>query len=124
MFGKTFIFLLGALSSYAVSSYALTLSAIDSIIDEQLVLQEYTGDFQPNVKDPSLQIHTYEAPCKGFVIIEDTPTKTEYIGYGDLAGDYTYTVNKPFYDNKPSTTPEVILDIPLDVGSTTEFIAS
>jgi len=113
MFGKTIFFLLGALSTYSVSVYALSFSEEMAIVEEQATLKEFTGQFQTDLKNPDLQVHTYEAPCRGFVIIEETPTQTIHMGYGDLSAEYTYTIDKPVYETKASTTPTDTL--PIDI---------
>lgn len=114
MLGKTLFFLLGSLTSFGFSIYALSFSDEMAIVEKQATLKEFTGEFQPDLKDPNLQVHTYTAPCTGFVIIEDTSTQTIHTGYGDLANEYTYTINKPVYEKVASTTP--IDDKPVDVA--------
>jgi len=124
-------FLLGAVSVISLTSiaYGLTTTEELKIIENQTDALKWTGEYQTDVSNPNLQIHTYTKLCKGFYIIEQTPTQTIYTGYGDLNQEYTYAINKPDKTNEISTTTKQttdeteipIIDPLLIVSTTTEI---
>lgn len=114
---NVFYMFIGGVLAVSLTSITYALS-----VTEQMVIEEnqgdalkWTGQYQPDMSNPELQIHTYTKLCTGYIIVEETPTATIYHGYGDLAQDYSYTLQKPLLlDEKPTTTKEIPLEIPPD----------
>jgi len=99
----------------------LSISDINLIRSEQEYAMKYTGEYFPDVSDKSVQIHTYETLCKGFVIRHETETEIQYLGYGDLADEYTRTETKePILENlSVSSTTVINTQSTESLGSTT-----
>jgi len=98
-------------------SFALTSIEADIIQADQESAMKYTGTFQPVYND-LVQVFTYETICKGFYTVEDNGVTINYTGFGELADEYTYTIEKPIVNKVASTTDEKIIstdiiDIPL-----------
>jgi len=96
---------------------ALTTTELSLIETEQEYAEKYTGGYYPDMVSKELQIHTYETICKGFYIRHETPNEVEYIGYGDLKDQYTYTEQKPPQTDISSTSP--IIDTKLEESTST-----
>jgi len=98
--------------NYVDASFFTGLSSVE-IIEEQQDALKYTGNYVSDVTDPNTQVHTYEAPCKGFYIIEKTDTDIVSTGFGDLAEQYTYTEKITYVDTQisSSTKETEIIDI-------------
>lgn len=92
MFGKNLFYaIIGFTLAISTSSVlALTSVETNSIMDEQLYAQKYTGTYQPVYEGP-VKVFTYETICKGFYTIEDNGVEIKYTGFGDLADEYTFS---------------------------------
>jgi len=110
MFGKIFIFLLGVLVSYSYSVYALTTATLDDIAVEQEYALKYLGMYDPIIDyDKNIKINTYEGICKGYYVVEETDTAIRSYGFGDLAENYTYLIDKPYAEQGIATSTDPIL---------------
>jgi len=105
-------------SGYTIFGQTLSSTEVALIQESQDYSLKFTGDYFSDVKDPNLTINTYETVCKGYYIRHETDTEIEYIGYGDLANEYTYTEQKPVVSKTATTTDIISTDIPL--STTTE----
>jgi len=105
-----FAFLLGFLLSLTLVARGQSLSSTElALVQEaQEYSQKFTGDYFSDVKDPLNTINTYETICRGYFIRHETQTAIEYIGYGDLANEYTYTEQKPLPKDVASTTDPIL----------------
>jgi len=111
----------GSLSAVGSSVYALTTTERNDIIDKQSAALEFTGSYQP-VYDDLVKVFTYETLCKGFYAVEDNGTIIKYTGFGDLAENYTYETESPYYkqDIVATSTKDIIVNIPVDTPLLTE----
>jgi len=111
MFGKIFIFLLGVLVSYSYSVYALTTATLDDIAVDQEYALKYLGMYDPIIDyDKDIKINTYEGICKGYYVVEESDTAIRSYGFGDLADEYTYVIDKPYVEQGISTTTDPVLE--------------
>jgi len=112
---------IGIVSSISLNYvYALTVTEKQLILEEQSYAQKYTGDFYTDTTNPELQIHTYETLCKGFYILEDDGITRSFTGYGDLADDYTYSIEVSSIKTELATTSKN--EIPISISTTTDSI--
>lgn len=91
-------------------SVVLSAPELSYVVSEQEDSKKWTGEYFSDVSDPLFTINTYETVCRGYFIRQETDTEVQYIGYGDLANEYTYTERKEYTkDAIASSTP--IFDI-------------
>lgn len=102
-------------------SLALTQIEKDIIQSDQESAMKYTGMYQPVYND-LVQVFTYETICKGFYTVEDNGVSIKYTGFGELADQYTYTVDKVVKSEISTSTPikdeKIITDI-IDISTIT-----
>jgi len=85
VFLSTFFFSL----PYVLAETKATLTELEK--DQEKYFKE-TGEYFEQHTDTSFQVHTYESLCKGYYVEQKNGDKTEFIGYGDKAKDFTYTI--------------------------------
>ena len=107
-------FFIASALTVAIPSHALTTSEKNIIESDQESAMKYTGSYQP-VYNELVQVFTYETICKGFYTVEDNGVTITYTGFGELADQYTYTVDKLIKSDISTTTPikdeKIITDI-------------
>jgi len=100
-------------------SLALTVTEKAIIESDQESAMKYTGMYQPVYND-LVQVFTYETICKGFYTVEDNGVSIKYTGFGELADQYTYTVDKVIKSKVSTSTPiqdeKIITDI-IDIST-------
>lgn len=121
MFAKSFFYgTLGLVLGTSLTGIAhgLTISETAEIQNLQESSLKLQGDYYSDTKNQKLQVHTYTKLCKGYVIIEETPTQIIATGYGEASDDYTYKINKPLpLDAKSATTTNEKPLTPMDTAS-------
>jgi len=89
------LFVCGFFAGVAYIGYStaqeITQKEILDIVAEQELSFEKDGTYK-TIIDSKTSVHTYETICQGYVIETKTPTSIEYIGYGPLSQEYTYSV--------------------------------
>jgi len=91
------LFLVTTINTVFAQSKVLDDTKVYSNLETEQKLSLEKDGYYFQIDEPKYKVHTYETICKGYVeeIISDT--KIEYIGHGDAADIYTYSV-----DVKPS----------------------
>jgi len=115
---NVFYLLIGAVIAISLTSITYALSVQETMIiqEDQADALKWTGSYQPDMSNKNLQIHTYTKLCTGYIIVEETPTATIYHGYGDLANEYSKTIQKSIpLNEKSTTTTEILIDTIPDV---------
>jgi len=79
-------------SLIAVTAINEVYAQVTLLEQEQLEYREKNGTFFSDVDNTDYQIFTYEKLCSGFYEVIQTKNSVEYIGYGDLSKEYTYSV--------------------------------
>jgi len=131
-FGVKFLYVfcgtvLGVSLAVIFSAYPTQAQTAVSLIEEQEYSKKFTGEYFTDVSDPDFTINTYETVCKGYYTIEDNVTSFIYKGYGDLADEYTYTLEKPQVELTASSTPKetpIYEEIPLSTTTIAEPVLS
>jgi len=109
----------------AFFTIAYMIADAQSLIEEdQKQALKFTGEYFTDHTNPQFTINTYETICKGYYTIRETDTSYEYIGYGDLAEQYTYDIKKERTVFIASTTKDIDTDIIIDSSTTSQIIPS
>jgi len=96
-------------------SQAISLSEKSIIVNEQESFKNRSGDFFSDTTDENFTVNTYETICKGYYIKEKTGTEYNYIGFGPLADEYTYSIPLEKNNYVASTTKEDIGTVPTEI---------
>jgi len=73
------------------------------LIRDQAESLAKTGNYE-QINTNNFKVHTYETLCKGYIVENIHADKIEYIGYGDLADEYTYTIDTRVSPSSISST--------------------
>jgi len=96
------------LTLYTVSDFIDKTGQIDTVLlnfSQDLKLAQF--GYYEQIKDLT---NVYESPnCQGYQTIQKFDDRVEYVGYGCLAKDYTYTIPIPPF--VASSTKDIISDI-------------
>jgi len=79
----------------AILFIPLTLSAQSYIENDQRDYYKENGEYKQEFLQNNFAINVYESLCKGYQTEVHLPDRIEYVGYGPLADQFTYTINFP-----------------------------
>jgi hypothetical protein len=74
--------------------FALTSTEKNIIQSEQEFYFDKENKYYSDTSNPDLIVNTYEAPCKGYFIVEENDTEYKSTGFGPLSDNYTFTQTK------------------------------
>lgn len=71
---------------------------------------EINGSYEQTIiDDTGFGIHVYEGICKGYQVVTDYPDRTEFLGFGGMADDYTYITLKNEVRSTTSTSTSTFI---------------